>query len=112
MNAVEQEFPSVPTILCLWHINECVKKHYKDNVGYNQNSWAEFDAGWRTVINSPTIGDFDRQWLEFCTKYEKGITQMEIEYLRKTWIHTGTQERIVKAWTNQIPHYGTLVTSR
>jgi hypothetical protein len=37
---------------------------------------------------------------------------MEIEYLRKTWIHSGTQERIVKAWTNQIPHYGTLVTSR
>jgi hypothetical protein len=42
-NAVKQVFSGVPTLLCLWHINECVKRHYKDIVGYDKDGWAAFD---------------------------------------------------------------------
>lgn len=112
INAVEQVFPSVPTILCLWHINQCVKKHYKDIVGYDKDGWEAFEAEWRTLLNSPTIDDFEKHWIEFRNKYEKGITQRVVEYLRNEWIHPGKQERLVKAWTNQYRHFGTLVTSR
>ena len=99
-------------MLCLWHINENVKKHYKEIVGYDKEGWDEFNAAWRTVVNSPTIDDFNKQWLEFCNKYEKEMTQGVVEYVRKEWIHLGKQEELVKAWTNQVQHYGTLVTSR
>jgi hypothetical protein len=64
------------------------------------------------VLDSPTIADFKKQWTELCNKYEKGITRGVVEYVRKEWIHPGTQEQIVKAWTNQYRHFGTLVTSR
>jgi hypothetical protein len=77
-----------------------VKKHYKDIVGYDKDGWEGFEAEWRTLLNSPTIDDFEKQWLEFCNKYEKGITRRVVEYLRKEWIYLGKQERLVKAWTN------------
>ena len=112
MNAVEQVFPGVPTILCLQHINQCIKKSYKDIIGFDKDSWITFKAEWRAVIDSPTIDDFNKQWAEFCEKYEKGMTQGVVEYIRKEWIHPGKQELVVKAWTNQHRHYRTLVTSR
>jgi hypothetical protein len=111
-NAVEQVFPSVPTILCLWHVNQRVKKYYTDTIGYIKDSWEEFRALWNSVISSSTVADFEKQWLEFCSKYEKGLTQRVIEYIRKEWIHLGKQERLVRAWTNQYRHFGTLATSR
>ena len=83
-----------------------------DIVGYDKDGQDTFKAEWWGVLNSPTIVDFNRQWAEFCEKYEKGMTQRVVKYIRKEWIRLGKQERIVKAWTSQHRHYGTLVTSR
>ena len=89
-----------------------MKKNYIEKVGYDKDGWETFIAEWRVVLNSPTIVDFNKQWAEFCKKYEKGVTHGMVEYIQKEWIYPGKQERIFKAWTNQHRHYGTLVTSR
>ena len=36
-NAVKQVFLGVPTLLCLWHINQCVKKKHREVVGYDDD---------------------------------------------------------------------------
>jgi hypothetical protein len=110
INAVEQVFLGVPIILCLWHINQCVKKHYMEVVGYDKDGWAEFKAAWRYVLQSPTIADFNERWGEFCIKHQAGRTQGVVQYIRKEWIPK--KERLVTAWTSKHRHYGTLVTSR
>jgi hypothetical protein len=96
-NAVKQVFLGVPTLLCLWHINQYVKKKHREVVGYDDDGWKTFQTDWKAVLNSVTVPDFKSQWTEFCNKYKRGATQELIIYIRKEWIHVGTQEKIVKA---------------
>jgi hypothetical protein len=109
-NAVEQVFCGVPTILCLWHVNQRVKKYYIDIVGYDKDGWKEFKAAWQGVLWSSTIADFNKRWGEFCIRYQTGRAQRVVQYIRKEWI--SKKERIITAWTSKHRHYGTLVTSR
>jgi len=57
-NAVEQVFRGVPILLCLWHVNQRVKKKYMDIVGFDKAGWDEFKFAWRNVLYSPTTTDF------------------------------------------------------
>ena len=56
-NAVEDTWPSVPTMLCTWHVNKCVLSNCKATVG--NDDWPAFDLAWRNVIQSRTIDEFD-----------------------------------------------------
>jgi hypothetical protein len=109
-NAVEKVFRGVPIILCLWHVNQRVKKHYMDIVGYDKDGWKEFKAAWRNVLYSPTVAKFNERWGDFCIKYQTGRTRGVVKYIQKEWI--SKKERIITAWTSKHQHYGTLVTSR
>jgi hypothetical protein len=64
-NASEKVFPSTPTLLCIWHVNQCVLAKYKSIVG--DEDWPVFEAAWRTVIQARKIEQFDTHWLEFQT---------------------------------------------
>ena len=52
-NASEEVFPNTPTLLCVGHVNQCVKNNCKGKVG--EEDWKEFDALWRGIIHAPTI---------------------------------------------------------
>ena len=57
-NASEAVFPHAPTLLCVWHVNQCVLANCKSVVG--DKDWEAFEATWRTVIQAPTIEQFDQ----------------------------------------------------
>ena len=108
-NASDEVF-QCPTLLCIWHVNQCVLANCKSTVG--QNDWEAFEAAWRTVIQARTIQQFDEYWLEFQAKYANNKTQQCITYLQNEWLKEGQKERLVEAWTSQVLHFGLRVTSR
>jgi hypothetical protein len=109
-NASEEVFPDTPTLLCIWHVNQCVLAKCKSIVGHED--WPEFEAAWRTVLQAPIIEQFDKQWLAFQTQYSKPKTQQCVVYLQNEWLKEGQKERLIDAWTNQYLHFGVRVTSR
>ncbi|CAG8971729.1 hypothetical protein HYALB_00007209 [Hymenoscyphus albidus] len=109
-NASEEVFPHAPTLLCIWHVNQCVLAKCKNVVG--EEDWKAFEAAWRIVIQAQTIEQFDKRWLEFQTQYSNPKTQQCVAYLQNEWLKPGQKERLVEAWTNQYLHFGIRVTSR
>ena len=103
-NAVEEVFPNTPTLLCIWHVNQCVLAKCKSVVG--EENQKAFNAAWRSIIQAPTIEQFDKQWLEFETQYLVPQTQQCVIYLQNEWLRPGQKERLVKAQTNQYLHFG------
>jgi hypothetical protein len=79
-NASEEVFPYAPTLLCIWHVNQCVLAKCKNIVG--PEDWKAFEAAWRIVIQARTIEQFDKHWLEFQTQYSTPKTQQYITYLQ------------------------------
>jgi hypothetical protein len=109
-NASEEVFPSTPTLLCIWHVNQCILAKCKSIVGIDD--WEAFQAAWRTVIQAHTIEQFDNCWLAFKTQYSNARTQECVSYLQNEWLREGQRERLVTAWTDQHLHFGMRVTSR
>ena len=109
-NASEEVFPYAPTLLCIWHVNQCVLAKCKSIVG--DKDWPAFEAAWRTIIQARTIEQFDKHWLNFQTQYSTPKTQQCVIYLQNEWLKPGQRERLVEAWTNQYLHFGIRVTSR
>lgn len=103
-------FPYTPTLLCVWHVKQCVLANCKSIVG--QDDWEAFEAAWRTVYQARTIQQFDEHWLEFQAKYSNQKTQQCITYLQNEWLKEGQRERLVEAWTSQYLHFSIRVTSR
>jgi MULE transposase domain len=64
-NASEEVFPYAATLLCIWHVNQCVLAKCKSIIG--DEDWAVFEAAWRIVIQAHTIEQFDKHWLNFQT---------------------------------------------
>ena len=100
----------MPTILCSWHVNECISAKYIKEVGNEGHK--EYMAAWKRVLTAPTIDDFNQEWKEFRTTYQKGQTEELVYYIQNQWIYHGKKERLCAAWTNQYRHYGILVSSR
>lgn len=109
-NASEEVFLYAPTLLCIWHVNQCVLAKCKNQVG--EENWKAFEAAWQSVIQARTVEQFDSSWLEFKTKYSLNPeTQYCVTYLQNEWLKPGQKERLVEAWTNQYLHFGIQVTS-
>ncbi len=57
-NASEEVFLYTLTLLCIWHVNQCVLAKCKSIVG--DENWSAFKAAWRSVIQARTIKQFDK----------------------------------------------------
>jgi len=78
-NASEEVFPYAPTLLCIWHVNQCVLANCKSIVGHED--WPVFEAAWRVVIQTRTIEQFDKHWLDFQAQYSTPKTRQCVTYL-------------------------------
>ena len=94
-NASEEVFLYAPTLLCVWHVNQCVLANCKSIIGHED--WPAFKAAWRTVIQAHTIEQFDKYWLDFQTQYSTPKTQQCVIYLQNEWLKPGQRERLVEA---------------
>ena len=108
INALQDVFPDTKHLLCFWHVNKAVQA-YCQLAFKTEEEWEQFYAEWLALVNSPTPEDFDTAWEAFNTKWNEKYGRL-VDYLDDTWFQL-LKTCFVKAWTNQVMHFNTLVTS-
>lgn len=103
-------WPEAPTMLCIWHVNQCVLAYCKK--WCPEELRADFLAAWHKVLYSSTENDYNTHWKELTDKYSTLATQKCVDYLCNEWLKNGQKERVVTAWTNKLPHLKNQTTSR
>jgi hypothetical protein len=116
MNAVDTCFPSSRPLLCFWHANKavlryCQPRFTRQTQGENPGieAWNEFYGHWHSIIKSPNAQTFHERVSEFEKKYIADYIE-EVIYIKTNWLDQ-YKEKLVKAWVNQHPHFGNVVTS-
>ncbi|KAM6513667.1 hypothetical protein FALCPG4_18973 [Fusarium falciforme] len=120
MNAAEICFPSSISLLCLWHANKAVLRycqptfvrHQQGSEAYQQglSDWSEFFNHWHSIMKSPDEEAFDQRVQELERCYLPQYIE-EVGYIKANWLDP-YKEKLVKAWVDQHPHFGNVVTSR
>ncbi|KAF4946565.1 hypothetical protein FGADI_11079 [Fusarium gaditjirri] len=120
MNAAEICFPSSISLLCLWHANKAVLRHCQPTfVRHQQGSeayqqgladWNEIFNHWHSIMKSPDEKAFDQRVQEIERRYLPKYIE-EVGYIKANWLDP-YKERLVRAWVDQHPHFGNVVTSR
>lgn len=62
-NAIEHVFANMPTLICIWHENQCIQGKCKSLAC--DEDWPIFEGAWRGVIQIKTIEQFDSLWHTF-----------------------------------------------
>lgn len=70
-NASETVYPGVPTMLCTWHVNQRVLAYCKTVL---EDDWDGFNSLWYSVIQSPSVGDYEERWREMCDTYTTDVS--------------------------------------
>jgi hypothetical protein len=120
MNAAEIRPPSSISLLCLWHANKAVLRycqptfihHQQGSEAYQQglSDWNEFFNHWHSIMKSPDEEAFDQRVQELERRYLPQYLE-EVGYIKANWLNP-YKEKLVKAWVDQHPHFGNVVTSR
>jgi hypothetical protein len=120
MNAVESCFPSSISLLCLWHANKAVLRycqptfvhHKQGSEAYQQglSDWNDFFNHWHSIMRSSDEQAFDQRVQELEKRYLPQYLE-EVGYIKSNWLDP-YKKKLVKAWVDQHPHFGNVVTSR
>ena len=120
MNAVAHCFPSAISLLCLWHANKAILcycqpsfiYHVQGSEAHQQglSDWKEFFGHWHSIIKSSDEETFDKRIREIGRHYLLQYIE-EVGFIKTTWLDL-YKEKLVKAWVDQHPHFGNMVTSR
>ena len=121
LHALRSTFPSVPTLLCYWHVNKNVltkARVYMPKVVDTENSivshtamkdseaCSAFMEAWYSLVRSETEEMLEER-LELLWKKHQAVA----EYCEYEWLDL-YKEKIVQAYTNKVQHFGTTTTSR
>ena len=109
INALRDIFPDTKHLLCFWHVNKAVQAYCR-LAFETEEEWEQFYNDWLALVNSLTPDDFDTAWNNFKTKWNDKYWRL-VDYLDDTWFRL-LKTRFVSAWTNEVMHFNTLVTSR
>ncbi|KAA6413218.1 MAG: hypothetical protein FRX48_02962 [Lasallia pustulata] len=76
----------------------------------SEKEWDEFYGEWMAIIHSKSAEAYDTAWGSFQDKWNEKFDQL-VWYLDDTWLRQW-KTRFVRAWTDRVIHFNTLVTSR
>jgi hypothetical protein len=120
LNALDTLWPTIPSLLCRWHINKDVKNKIRSLGGkWAQIPLAQQDKGtpsdseatlqcmsdFYKVCGLETIAEFEQRLQQFNEVYHEIASYMNKEW----WPY---KERFCSPWLNHITHFGELTTSR
>lgn len=116
-------WPEVPHLLCRWHINKDVKRYCQkhwlmrtEDQGSNDmrktiidENVKEFMNLWNQMLCAETEASYQQAWSTVQDRYRDSQPQI-LSYLIKEWLPYKTT--FIRAWTDQIRHYGNVDSSR
>lgn len=121
LRALESTFPTIPTLLCYWHVNKNVltkarvympkvvdteKSTESCVVTKDSEACSAFMTAWYHLVESETE-DMLFERLESLRTKHRAVA----EYCEYEWLDL-YREKIVRAYTNKITHFGTVTTSK
>ncbi|XP_004498020.2 PKS-NRPS hybrid synthetase cheA-like [Cicer arietinum] len=108
INAVENVFPKVVNLLCLFHICKNVKTKCKMNV-FSKKKQVQILEAWETLIYSYD----EAQYYMKLAIFEGICSNCSIfyDYVHEQWL-IPYNERFVEALTNRVMHFGNTTTQR
>jgi hypothetical protein len=111
VNSVRHVFPQARTLLCSWHIQQCVRgKACKYLPGDdNRTIREEFLYAWKALVQSKTPVDFNREWDRLQNKYRSYSELMAC--VKTVWIDP-YKYKFIQCWADEALHLGHRVTSR
>lgn len=107
--AMRNFWPTVPHLLCVWHINsniltQCRKKF--DTL----EAWEKFYQGWKDVVYASSLEEYTVAWNTMNDEYNVSHPE-QMEYLFNTYINLH-KRKFVAYWTNQTLNFFTTSSSR
>lgn len=106
ISRIRDIFPRSSHLLCVWHVNTNVLKACKPYFDTDE-LWQAFYAAWHSVVNATTEDIYVERLIEF----RASQPQIPVDYCVNNWLYPW-KERIVRAWTDKLHHFGHTVTSR
>lgn len=113
MAAIHEIFPRTTNLLCLWHINKCVKSEWKpifQDSEKLEEEWTAFYEKWRATVYAKFEVEYTSAWTYLSDTYKSTFSR-KVHYLQTTWL-TPHRQKFVKCYTNLVTYYGNDVTSR
>ena len=111
MNAIRVCFPATRGLLCIWHVDQCVKakanKQFEESED-EQKKKDEFIQAWKRLIRSKKEVDYNREWDRIQDVYSNRPTLLN--YLQTTWL-APYKYKIVHCWMDEASHFGHHITS-
>lgn len=121
MNVVAKVFPTSTALLCQYHIaknvrSKCkllckvVEMDPKKKKEKQSELWDTVMRAWSCVVDSPTKEVYlenEGNFRKICEKFPKFL-----EYVDKSIFNSTVKEKIVRAWTNHVMHFGNTTTNR
>lgn len=118
-NALTAIFPTIPQLLCLWHVNKNVltkvQQSWITNPAFSDETnkrrkqrREEFMADWEAICYARTEQEFEERYSSLREKYfhqSNLLTYLHEEKYPK-------RQQFAKPWTSQVCHFGHTVTSR
>ena len=117
MNAVGKIFPTSTALVCEFHVLQNVRARckldckVKDTKGKEVKSSDLVDTiigAWKSIVNSATkelYADAVLQFRKVCEQFPKFLNYVESTILKPL------KEKIVKAWTDRVMHFGNTTTN-
>ncbi|XP_056697860.1 uncharacterized protein [Spinacia oleracea] len=110
MRPVAEVFPRSRHLLCTWHINNDVEAHVALLCNKNKDVGAAFKNGvWKRIMEAATEAEYESAVVVMEDRY--GRWPAVIDYVHKTWL-THHRQKFVLAWTNEVLHFGNIMTCR
>lgn len=122
-NALEIVFPSIPALLCLWHIIKDVETHARTNdfpkviahVNSTRRTPKKIDCSIEHRVFCDTFIALTRsrslQEYELYRARLYALSKQEAQYIDEIWLDIW-KYKIVRCWTNNVVHFGIQSTSR
>ncbi|KAL8487372.1 hypothetical protein ACS0TY_023886 [Phlomoides rotata] len=108
MNALASKFPESRHFLCTWNINRDVLTKCKGDFTSNVQ-WEAFYGQFTNLMFADSEKDFEDAVRVLHSDF--ATLMKPVKYVMNQWINP-YKERFVKAWTNQVMHYGNITTNR
>jgi len=122
LKILENVFPNVPVLLCIWHVEKNIQKHARrgafpqvrdDEASTSQREIrkdSDEHSAWcdavRDVINAKTEDEYESR-----RELLRTLSKFETEYVDNTWLSIW-KCNVVHCWTNKAVHFGLQATSR
>jgi len=122
LNALEQVFPRVPALLCLWHVIKRVETHarvHSFKPVFDSETSRPRDPKQKDSTDHRNFCDAFLRLVQSRTEEEYGLRRRELymlssveaAYIDDVWLDIW-KRRIVRCWTDKVVHFGVQATSR